>query len=148
MEKIVFNEFYSGLLQPSPTFDNRGRYEKCRYYWNSIDEAEQSAICKIIRQKRTNGEYVNPNPCFAMNDAMQDYENRLAKSQAHAVCDPLNYNGHPGIISAMRSQKLVCAQFRGQYGIYTLDDAKAFNMHIARGINFQYQTSDEHSSNG
>lgn len=61
---------------------------------------------------------------------------------------PKNYNGHPGIISAMRSQKLVCAQFRGQYGIYTLDDAKAFNMHIARGINFQYQTSDEQSSNG
>ncbi len=94
METYLFNDFYCKLLHPSPAFDNRGRYEKCAKYWNSIDEAEQQGICQLIETKLEAGEFVDPNPCFAMSDAMQEYEKRLAKEkQQQKQREPTNYNG-------------------------------------------------------
>ena len=77
----TFREFYDKLLNPSPAFDNRGRHEKCYKDWCAMDEAERQGICKVIEEAQSNGDYVDPNPCFAMNNAMQEYEKRLAKAK-------------------------------------------------------------------
>ena len=50
----MFNDLYGKLLKPSPAFDNRGRYEKCRQYWNSMDAAQQERVYAIIMAQREN----------------------------------------------------------------------------------------------
>lgn len=127
METYLFNDFYCKLLHPSPAFDNRGRYEKCAKYWNSIDEAEQQGICQLIETKLEAGEFVDPNPCFAMSDAMQEYEKRLAKEkQQQKQREPTNYNGR----GLKHGVKYVIAKYKGAYGTYTLAEAKEFGLEI------------------
>lgn len=127
MEKFAFNDFYSKLLKPSPAFDNRGRYEKCSKYWSSIDEAEQQGICQLIESKLEAGEFVDPNPCFAMSDAMQEFEKRLAKEkQPKKTREPKNYNGR----SLVPGEQYVIARYKGAYGMYSLEDARTFGMEI------------------
>lgn len=127
METYLFNDFYCKLLHPSPAFDNRGRYEKCAKYWNSIDEAEQQGICQLIEAKLEAGEFVDPNPCFAMSDAMQEYEKRLAKEkQQQKQREPTNYNGR----GLKHGVMYVIAKYKGIYGTYTLAEAKEFGLEI------------------
>ena len=73
-------EFWQ-LLQPSETFDTRGRYESCLARWNRWDEAKRIRIAQQIAAKLQKGEFVNPNPCFAMDDAAQEDEILQAKSK-------------------------------------------------------------------
>ena len=138
-KKWSFNDFYCKLLHPSPAFDNRGRYEKCAKYWNSIDEAEQQGICQLIEAKLEAGEFVDPNPCFAMSDAMQEYEKRLAKVRAKPKKEPTNLNGNSRIDTLIKTVPLVSAIYNGRPGIYTLEEAKEYGMDIKYGMNFKYQ---------
>jgi len=133
METYLFNDFYCKLLHPSPAFDNRGRYEKCRMYWNSIDEAEQQGICQLIEAKMEAGEFVDPNPCFAMSDAMQEYEKRLAKEQQKKKREPTNYNGR----SLKQGVAYVIAKYKGAFGTYSLAEAKEFGMEQKDGTIFK-----------
>ena len=66
------------LLQPSRTYDTRGRYEKCQADWASMDEAQQRCVYQLLQAWKAKGE-LNPNPCYALNDAMQEYEQQQAK---------------------------------------------------------------------
>jgi len=68
------------LLQPSEVFDTRGRYEHCLSLWNRMDAAKQQRIYQLIAAKRQQAEFVNPNPCFALDDALQEDEQREAKT--------------------------------------------------------------------
>ena len=79
MESITFIELWQ-LLQPSETFDTRGRFESCLAKWNRWDEPKRAQICQHIAAKLQNREFVNPNPCFALDDAAQWYETAQAKS--------------------------------------------------------------------
>ncbi len=122
----TFNDFYNKLLKPSPAFDNRGRYEKCSQYWNSIDEAERLGICQLIEAKLRAGDFVNPNPCFAMSDAMQEYEERMAKDQQPKKREPTNYNDGKHTLDS--KTQYVTAKWNGRYGLYTAEEAEAFGM--------------------
>ena len=135
----TFNDFYCKLLHPSPAFDNRGRYEKCAKYWNSIDEAEQQGICKLIEAKLEAGEFVDPNPCFAMSDAMQEYEKRLAKAKKQLKKEPENLNMTSKYNQLERTTPLVSALYKGTYGIFTLAQAEEFGLDIKYGMNFNYK---------
>lgn len=68
------------LLHPSETFDTRGRYERCFAVWNRWDEAKRTRIYQQIAAKLQNGEFINPNPCFALDDAAQADEMTQAKT--------------------------------------------------------------------
>ena len=129
----TFREFYDKLLNPSPAFDNRGRHEKCYKDWCAMDEAERQGICKIIEEARSNGVYVDPNPCFAMNNAMQEYEKRLAKEQQKKKREPTNYNGR----SLKQGVEYVIAKYKGAFGTYSLEEAKEFGMERKDGTIFK-----------
>lgn len=129
----TFREFYDKLLNPSPAFDNRGRHEKCYKDWCAIDEAERQGICKIIEEAQSNGDYVDPNPCFAMNNAMQEYEKRLAKEQQKKKREPTNYNGR----SLKQGVEYVIAKYKGAFGTYSLEEAKEFGMERKDGTIFK-----------
>lgn len=129
----TFRELYDKLLNPSPAFDNRGRHEKCYKDWCAMDEAERQGICKIIEEARSNGDYVDPNPCFAMNNAMQEYEKRLAKEQQKKKREPTNYNGR----SLKQGVEYVIAKYKGAFGTYSLEEAKEFGMERKDGTIFK-----------
>ena len=129
----TFNDFYCKLLNPTPAFDNRGRYEKCAKYWNSIDEAEQQGICQLIEAKLEAGEFVDPNPCFAMSDAMQEYEKRLTKELQKKKREPTNYNGR----NLKQGVTYVIAKYKGAFGTYSLEEAKEYRMEGKDGTIFK-----------
>jgi len=143
METYLFNDFYCKLLHPSPAFDNRGRYEKCYRDWCAIDEAERQGICAIIEEAQSNGDYVDPNPCFAMNNAMQVYEKRLAKEKQRKKREPTNYNGSSKYLKEVQKTPLVSAPYKGIFGIYSLADAQEFHLEIRRAINFNLRDYKE-----
>ena len=91
MDSKTFQELWQ-LLQPSMTFGTRGRYEKCLSYWNAMDEAQRNRIYQHIAAKKQQGQYVNPNPCFAINDAMQEDEYARAKAAAKAGPQILSFD--------------------------------------------------------
>ena len=79
MNTITFIEFWQ-LLLPSDTFDTRGRFESCLARWNRWDEDKRWRIAQQIAAKKKNGEFIHPNPCFALDDAAQQDEIQQAKS--------------------------------------------------------------------
>ena len=135
----TFREFYDKLLNPSPAFDNRGRHEKCYKDWCAMDEAERQGICKIIEEAQSNGDYVDPNPCFAMNNAMQEYEKRLAKAKKQPKKEPENLNMTSKYNRLERTTPLVSAPYKGTYGIFTLAQAEEYGLEIKYGMNFDYK---------
>ncbi len=135
----TFREFYDKLLNPSPAFDNRGRHEKCYKDWCAMDEAERQGICKIIEEAQSNGDYVDPNPCFAMNNAMQEYEKRLAKAKKQPKKEPENLNMTSKYYRLERTTPLVSAPYKGTYGIFTLAQAEEYGLEIKYGMNFDYK---------
>ena len=124
----MFNDLYGKLLKPSAAFDNRGRYEKCRQYWNAIDAAEQQGICRLIEAKRQRGEYVDPNPCYAMSDAMQEYEKLQAKLMKQTRREPVNLNGTARGGTMLEAGKAAIAAYKGQWGIYSVEDVERYGL--------------------
>ena len=48
---------------------------------------------------------------------------------------PTNWNGKPLINRLMKENKMVRAMFNGEYGIYTADEARVWEMIDVRGMN-------------
>ena len=123
MEPITIQKLWQ-LLRPTKVFNTRGRWERCCSDWNEMDEAKRLRIYQKIQTKRQNGEYVNPNPCFALNDAIQEDEQQQAKQKKP---EPTNYNGKvltPGV-------EYVTAKYNGKWGTYTAEDAELYGMERA-----------------
>lgn len=116
------------LLRPSVTYDTRGRYEKCSKDWNSMDAAQQERVYAIIMAQRENGEVVNPNPCFALNDAMQEDEQRQAKLMKQTRREPVNLNGTARGGTMLEAGKAAIAAYKGQWGIYSVEDVERFEL--------------------
>ena len=91
METITFIEFWQ-LLRPSETFDTRGRFESCLAKWNRWDEAKRTRVAQQIAAKQQKGEFVHPNPYFAMDDAAQQDEIQQARSKPRR--ETLSYNDY------------------------------------------------------
>lgn len=88
MEKITMQDVWL-LLQPSKTFDTRGRFEKCMADWSQMDADQQQRVYKLLQSKKDQAA-LNPNPYFALNDAMQEVEQQQAKSRVRQLT--LSYN--------------------------------------------------------
>ena len=111
-------EFWQ-LLQPSATFDTRGRFESCLARWNSWDEAKRVRIAQQIAAKQQNGEFVHPNPCFAMDDAAQEDEIRQAKSRPRRQVLSFNdYYAKYGTTKEKDGWKMVKPQKPGDPPVY------------------------------
>lgn len=121
MNDITFQTLWQ-LLHPSSTFDTRGRYQKCLSTWCAMDPAQQERIYQQIAAKKQNGEFVHPNPCFALDDALQADEVQRAKAPR---AEPTNYNGR-----ALPNEPVATAFYNGKWGTYTVSDIKKFNLRL------------------
>ena len=121
MKTITFQDLWQ-LLQPTVVFNTRGRYEKCLTLWNIMDEAQRNRIYNSLAAKRQNGEFVHPNPCFALDDEMQDDECMQAKLKQWK---PTFLNGDEG-------GDLVQVLYDGKYKICTRETMKEFNLQFVK----------------
>ena len=80
MEEKTFQDLWA-LLPLTKTFDTRGRYEKCSRVWSDMSTDQRQHIYRLIENKLRNGAFVHPNPCFALDDAMQEDDTRQAKAK-------------------------------------------------------------------
>ena len=110
------------LLQPSIAYDTRGRYERCSRDWNAMDEAQQLRVYQILEEHITHGEGVNPNPYYALNDAMQEDEQRQAKVKSSGRTAPIDWNGK----RAPEPTEIAC--YNGHWGMYTVTDIMRYGL--------------------
>ena len=78
------------LLQPSKAFDTQGRYNKCLSDWCSMNPSQQRRVFKLLQLKKEE-EGLNPNPYYALNDAMQEDEQQQTKLHRQQVLSYADY---------------------------------------------------------
>ena len=124
----TISDLWDRLLQPSSTMGTRGRYHKCERDWYGMDDAQRLWVYQHLTKLRAKGE-INPNPCFALNDAMQLYEQEQYKLQrAQKKHEPENLN-HTAIGRTMMDNGTAEIAFYGSsWGVYSKDDIKTFNL--------------------
>ena len=110
------------LLQPSDTFDTRGRYEHCLRVWEKLDAAQRTRIYHLLATKKENGEYVNPNPCFALDDALQEDECAQAKIQKQ----------QPDFLRGDEGGHIVQVRYNGQFKLCRPETVQLFNLTITK----------------
>ena len=95
-----------------------------RAYWNSLTLQRQRQIYWQLREDKRHGVAIKENPRFAIEDC-------------HPV--PNNWNGRSGINEMMKSERMVSAKYKAssKYGIYTLKEAKLFEMEDIKPLNFR-----------
>ena len=119
MEKKTMIDLWQ-LLQPSETYDTRGRYEHCLRIWSKMDDAKQIRVFQRIADKLKNGEFVHPNPCFALDDALQEEECARAKQRRQ----------QPTFLRGDEGGDLVQVHYNGTYKICTRQTALDFHLPI------------------
>ena len=115
-EKSSFDHMWD-LLNPPQEFINMR--SKCETnLWNTLTIHMQHRVYRLIRDKKRQGEVINPNPWFAIVNARD--------------AEPINYNGDARIDDLAKTTKMVVAWYKGLAGIYTLEEALALKLSIIR----------------
>ena len=65
MEKVAFEALWQ-LLSPEGEYCRRRKV--CEKRWSSYSAERQQYLFKLLQRKKSNGEYVSPNPYFAIDD--------------------------------------------------------------------------------
>ena len=118
METNTFEYIWS-LLNPQGEY--KRRRQACERLWQGYDDNQQRNIYIRIKAKLRQGEFVNPNPYFAIED------NALASAaKALPVAQPTNYNG----ARSFPDEPLVRAIYNGTGGLYTRREAELYGMEI------------------
>ena len=89
--------------------------------WDSLSLVEQRRLYLYLLYRKWRGEGFYGSP----------YE---IVSNCHPY--PTNWNGKPLINRLMKENKMVRAKYQGDFGIYTLDEAKVWNMTDITPFNF------------
>ena len=121
-KKITMQDLWL-LLQPSKVFDTRGRFEKCLADWNSMDETQQRRVFKLLQAKKEQTG-LNPNPYYALNDAMQEDEQQQARVPKEG---PTDYNGRQ-----LPNVPVFSAKYNGKWGMYTQEDINKYHLEKAK----------------
>ena len=118
METNTFDYIWA-LLDPQGEY--KRRRQACERLWQGYSIDKQRAIYNGIKTKIRQGEYVNPNPYFAIED------NAIGMAaKALPAAHPTNYNG----ARSMPDEAMVRAIYNGIGGIYTLREAEMYGMDI------------------
>ena len=117
-KRDTFNDFLA--LIPEIPAEFKDRIGAARALWNTMTITRQRQIYYEVRKMLREGEKINPNPYFLINDCHPQ---------------PTNWNGRPGINSLIKSKKMVIAKYNGSWGSYTLDEAKLYEMTDVKPLN-------------
>lgn len=94
--------------------------EGTRRYWATLTSDQQQQVFTAIRWKLEVGRFVQYDPIRAIKENIRN----------HRALEPTNYNG----LKLKSDVQYVIARYRGSYGTYSIQDAKAFRMEIKQVI--------------
>lgn len=124
----TISDLWDKLLQPSPTMGTRGRFHKCERDWYGMDDEQRLWVYHHLQKLRAKGE-INPNPCFALNNAMQQYElEQFKQQQAQKKREPKNLNLTALGGKMMSTGEAEIAFYGTSWGVYSKEDIKTFNL--------------------
>ncbi len=89
--------------------------------WSSLSLTDQRRLYLYLLYRKWRGEGFYGTPYEIVNNC-----------HPH----PTNWNGRPMINRLMRESKMVRAKFQGDFGIYTLDEARVWHMTDVEPFNF------------
>ena len=109
-----FEEIWA-LLAPQGEYKRRrGCSERL---WQGYEPARQEEIYKNIAGKLQRGEFVNPNPYFAIEDNA---------AQKRPQTEPTDWNGR----ALVPTEHYATAFYNGKWGMYTLKDIELFHLKV------------------
>jgi hypothetical protein len=110
-----FEEIWA-LLDPQGEF--KRRRGACERLWGGYEAARQAMIYERIAGKKQRGEFVNPNPYFAIEDNA---------AMALPMGEPTDYNHRK-----LPNVPVFSAKYKGKWGMYTLEDIRRFRLETAK----------------
>ena len=107
---------------------NYSKYDCCRL-WDSLSAEQQGELYNNIHRRLEQKRYVSYNAYQAMQESLREIE-RLQ----HHTAQPKNYNGSREFDAMVKTGTLCTAEYNGAIGIYTIGDAKRYNMTIIKRL--------------
>lgn len=117
----TFKEFCDAYRARGGTITIRQQSD-CYDLWQGLDPIVQSAIMEELAKK--NG-FWKPRPDWLLSD--------------YRMPPPKNYNYTGEFTEMVKKKRMVSAQYNGEHGIYTLEDAEKHHLPINYGMNFNYE---------
>ena len=98
---------------------SKRNHDATERYWNTLTPQQQEVVFRNIPQKVKEGKFMQYDPIRAIKENARKFH----------LPEPTNYNGR----ILKRGVTYVIAKYKGLYGTYTMEEAKAFGMEIKEG---------------
>lgn len=122
---LTFDTFVAAFEQRGGLY-TRYQLERAQENWDSIHEDERKAA--ILAELAKPDGFWKSRPDWYI----QDY-------QMPKLPPPKNYNYTGEFAEMVKKKRMVSAQYNGEHGIYTLEDAEKHHLPINYGMNFNYE---------
>ena len=122
-----FETVWQALVDNGTSKRNHDATER---FWNTLSPKQKDLVFKNIPRKVMEGKFVQYDPIRAIKENSRKYQ----------LPEPENLNGSSKYDRLIKTTFVVSAQYGGIYGVYTLEDALAYNMPINYGMNFDWET--------
>ena len=120
---ITFDQLWQQLYDHGAS--NYHKHD-CSELWDSLTPEQQDKLHDVIASKLRERRFVDYNPLRAMQDNLRQLRQQVAQ--------PMNYNGSREFDAMVKTGTLCTAEYNGAIGIYTLGDAKRYNMTIIKRL--------------
>ena len=108
-----FETVWNALVENGTSKRNHDATER---FWNTMTPKQQELAYANIPQKVKNGKFVQYDPIRAIKENIRAYQ----------MPEPTNYNGR----RLKAGVTYVIAKYKGAYGTYSLEEARAFGMEV------------------
>ena len=108
---------------------SRKSEEAVRRFWATLSPKQKQTAANNIPRKVREGKYVQYNPIQAIKENIRSYQ----------MPEPENLNMTSKFEKLESKVPLVSALYKGEHGIYTLEEAKEYGLPINYGMNFDYK---------
>ena len=116
MSKSLYK--FKGLVDPENKF---GFDTPLIEAWNALSLNDQRKLYLYILYRKWRGIDIYGEPYYIIKNC-------------HPV--PFNWNGHNGVNTLVKENKVVIAKYNGSYGTYTRDEATLYEMTDVKSLNF------------
>ena len=116
MSKSLYK--FKGLVDPESKF---GFDTPLIEAWNALSLNDQRKLYLYILYRKWRGIDIYGEPYYIIKNC-------------HPV--PFNWNGHNGVNTLVKENKVVIAKYNGSYGTYTRDEATLYEMTDVKSLNF------------
>lgn len=120
-----FETVWQALVDNGTSKRNHDATER---FWNTLSPKQKDLVFKNIPRKVKEGKFVQYDPIRAIKENSRKYQ----------LPEPENLNGSSKYDRLIKTTLVVSAQYGGIYGVYTLEDALAYDMPINYGMNFDW----------